>query len=173
MPGPSSATRTTRKSGSGSSASVTVTFAVVGVWVSALVTRLPTTWRSRASSQSTTGTSVSDSSLWTAIGRAGRKGGGVGLDGDRPVRLDGAGVVHGVAGDLREVHRGDRQRPLPVQAGEGEQVLHEQAHPLALRLAPVHQPADVVRLPGRALPVELGEPADRGERRAQFVAGVG
>jgi hypothetical protein len=92
---------------------------------------------------------------------------------DRPVGLHGAGVVDGVARDGGEVDRLDRERALLVHAGEQEQVLDEQAHPAALALDPLHQPPDVVVTAHGALPVQLGEAADRGERGAQLVAGVG
>jgi hypothetical protein len=95
------------------------------------------------------------------------------VEGDRPVRLHGAGVVDGVAGDRGEVDRRDGERPLLVQPGEQQQVLHEQPHAAALGLDPLHEPADVVLGADGALPVELGEAADRRQRSAQLVAGVG
>ncbi len=130
MPGPSSVTRRTTRSGSSrSSARVTVTRAVCGVCVSALVTRLPTTCRSRASSPSTTGTSVSDGSRWSSIGRSG---------------CTARASCTASPVDLGQVHRDDDQRALLVEPGQQQQVLDEQPHAGALGLDPLHQPADVL-----------------------------
>ena len=95
------------------------------------------------------------------------------VQGDRAGRLDGAGVVDGVAGDLGEVDGADGERPLLVQPGQQQQVLDEQAHAGALGLDAAHQAPDVVLRAHGALAVELGEAADRGQRRPQLVAGVG
>ena len=85
-----------------------------GVWVSALVTRLPTTWRSRASSPSTTS------------GR--RRAADVQLDG--AVRRDRVGRRAPRRGQHRAARPGPAaDRPLLVQPGQQQQVLDEQAHP--------------------------------------------
>ena len=58
---------------------------------------------------------------------------------DRPGRL------HRVDGQHRQLHRGQRERPLPVQPGQQQQVLDQQAHPGRLVLDPAHQPGAVLR----------------------------
>ena len=79
-------------------------------------------------------------------------------------------VVHGVAGQRQQVDAAPFQRPLRVEAGQQQEVLDEQAHAPRLALDAAHQHLDVA---GGALAVQLGEAADRGQRRAQLVAGVG
>ncbi len=86
------------------------------------------------------------------------------------LRRDRLRVVHGVAGQRQQVDAVPLQRPLRVEPGQQQQVLDEQTHPAGLALDAAHQHLDVA---GGALPVQLGEAADRGQRRAQLVAGVG
>ena len=62
---------------------------------------------------------------------------------------------------------------LLVQAGQPEHVVDQGAHPLRLVRDAAHRLVDLVRLPQRALLVELGVGAQRGQRVAQLVAGVG
>jgi hypothetical protein len=111
----------------------TVTGVADGVWVRALATRLPSTWRSRASSPTTTG-AVSDDQ-----------------------QIDGLLL----------------ERPLLVEPGQQQQVLDEQAHPGGLLLDPTHHAAQVFGGADRALPVQLGKAADRGQRGPQLMARVG
>jgi hypothetical protein len=72
-----------------------------------------------------------------------------------------------------QVHRPALDRAPLVEAGEQQEVLHQQAHPHRLLLDPAHQPVELGRLARGALPVELGEAPDGGERGPQLVAGVG
>lgn len=62
------------------------------------------------------------------------------------------------------------ERALRVEAGEQQQVLDEQPHAAGLAFDAAHQHLDVA---GGALPVQLGEAADRRQRRPQLMAGVG
>ncbi len=73
----------------------------------------------------------------------------------------------------REVHRLEDDRPPGVQAGQQQQVLHQPGHPDRLRLDPVQRVRHVVGDRLMAAPTQLGIAPDRGERRAQLVAGVG
>ena len=86
------------------------------------------------------------------------------------LRRDRLRVVHGVGGQRQQVDAMPIQRPLRVQPGQQQQILDQQTHPARLALDARHQHLDVA---GGALPVQLGEAADRGQRRAQLVAGVG
>ena len=155
-----------------------------GVWVSALLIRFPMTCRSRASSP------IDE-----------ERGAGLDRQVDGPGRGEQPGVVHRVGGQREQVDRLPGQRPLLVEPGQQQQVLDEQAHPGRFLLYPLHDPVQVVRrepasygpgvaarrirrsrarrrlVPVRdqpaALAVVLGEAADRGQRRAQLVAGIG
>ena len=49
----------------------------------------------------------------------------------------------------------------------------KEAHAGALGLDPLHEAADLLGIADGALAVQLGETADRGQWRAQLVAGVG
>jgi hypothetical protein len=80
--------------------------------------------------------------------------------------------VHRVRAQDGEVDVLEVQRPLLVEPGEREQVLDEQAHPRGLVLDAAQQPRDVAGVGDRALPVQLGEAADRGQGGAQLVARV-
>ena len=109
-------------------------------------------------------------------------GSGTGLDGQVDAALRGhhPGVVHRVGGQREQVHRPAVQRALLVQPGQQQQVLDQHAHPGSFLLQPPHDPVQVgpgdaagAVLQAAALPVQLGEAADRGQRGAQLVAGVG
>ena len=78
--------------------------------------------------------------------------------------------MHGVGGQCQQVHPAALQWALRVQAGEQQQVVDQQAHPAGFAFDARHQHLDVL---GRTLPVQLRESADRGQRGAQLVAGVG
>jgi hypothetical protein len=65
------------------------------------------------------------------------------------------------------------ERSLLVEARQQQQVVDEQAHALGLVLDAAQQPRHLGGVGDRALPVQLGEAPDGGERRAQLVAGVG
>ena len=126
-----------------------------GVCVRALASRFASTWCSRAASPGTvTGSSGRSSRQWCS--------------GPGHVR-----VADRVDHQPRQVHRPGRQRPAGVQPGQQQQVLDQRGHPGRLRLHPAHRVRHIVRYPGIAAPRQLGVPADGGQRRAQFVAGVG
>ncbi len=93
--------------------------------------------------------------------------------GDRPLRRRGPGVVAGVLEQLAQVERFARRLAHLVDPRQRQQVVDQAAHPRRLGLDPRHRPLDLGRLPRRADPVELAVAADRGERRAQLVRGVG
>ena len=63
---------------------------------------------------------------------------GRGLGADRPARLDGRGVGHGVPDDAGQVGLGQVQRRGPVEPGQLEQLGDQRAHPLGLLLDPAH-----------------------------------
>ena len=92
------------------------------------------------------------------------------LQGDLALGSDRLGVVHGITGQRKQIHAVTVQRPLRVEAGEQQQILHKQPHPARLAFDARHQHLDVT---GGSLAVQLGESADRRQRRAQLVAGVG
>ena len=121
-PGPVSATSTTARL-PGSLYSRASPTASGGVCTSALVIRLPITCRSRASSPyaiSVSGSSRMSSSIVA-------------------VRRDRLGGLHRVHGQHRQLHRRERDRPLPVQPGQQQQVLDQQPHPGRLVLDPADQ----------------------------------
>jgi len=88
---------------------------------------------------------------------------------DAAVGRDRARVVDGVGGHPEQVDGALLERALLVEAGQQQQVLDQQAHPDRLLLDATHQLGGLV---GSALPVELGEAPDGGQRGAQLVAGV-
>ena len=151
MPGPASTTAT--RAVPDPAASVTVTVVPGGVCVRALASRLVSTWVSRD-------------------GVAGHRDGLVGqVELPAVVRARGVGVAHGVEDEAGEVDVGALQRPSGVEAGEQEQVLDQRRHPLGLRGDARQGVRGVVR--ERPAAGQLGVAADRGERGAQLVAGVG
>ena len=79
------------------------------------------------------------------------------------------GCIHRYFGQLRVFQR--KRAPL-VEAGELKKVLDEAAHALSLGFDPVHRDGDLaVRHAADA--IELGVAANRGQRSAQLVRGVG
>ena len=60
-----------------------------------------------------------------------------------------------------------------AQPGQPEHVVDQPAHPAGLQHDPLHHLVDLVGAAQRALLVELGVGAQRGQRGAQLVAGVG
>ena len=161
MPGPSSATASTSdvRVVRRPAATVTVIRASAGVWVSALVTRLPTTWRSRASSPS------DHRDVGQRLVQA---------QGDRPVGLRRPGRR------ARRRRRSRRGRPGAIVSGRCWSSRASSSRSSTSR--PIRAPSSSIRSISRrvvlgradgALPVELGEAADRGQRGAQLVAGVG
>ena len=84
--------------------------------------------------------------------------------------IDCAGVLHRIAGQRQQIHAVTVQRPLRVEASQQQQVLHQ---------SPIRRDSSSMRDINLAisrastLAVQLGEAADRRQRRAQFVAGVG
>ncbi len=85
----------------------------------------------------------------------------------------GAGVLHRVARERGDVDRLAVSLRLLVEPREREQVLHQHAHPCGLFLDPAHRPRVARGVARCAHPEQLGVAADRGERRAQLVGGVG
>ena len=153
MPGPSSSTASTTSSPSRSS--MATTLVPSGVCTRAFASRFVTTWRSRGSSPVTTVAASGQPHLPVVVG---------------PGRLR---VADGLDDDAAEVDRTGGELAALVEAGEQQQVLDELGHAHRLRL----DAADRVHHVGRQLAAvqagELGVAADRGERRAQLVAGVG
>ena len=78
--------------------------------------------------------------------------------------------MYRIGGQREQVHPALFEWALRVEPGQQQQILDQQPHPPRFAFDPRHQHLDVA---GGALAVQLGEPADRGQRRAQFVAGVG
>ena len=97
----------------------------------------------------------------------------VDLDADLAARGGGAPVVDGVADERGEVELGVRRVGHLVEAGQGQQVLDQHAHARGLVLDAPHRLLDVGRLARGAHAEQLGVAADRGQRRAQLVRGVG
>jgi hypothetical protein len=62
------------------------------------------------------------------------------------------------------------ERPLHIQAGKQQQIIDQQAHPAGFAFDPRQQHGHVA---GGALAIQLREPANGGQRGAQFVTGVG
>ena len=93
-------------------------------------------------------------------------------DRDRAQRRRRAHVERGIPRDRPQVDRADDDIAPLVEAGEGEEVLDEEAHADGLLLDAVHRLVDVVVAGDRAHPVQLGVAAHRHERRAQLVARV-
>ena len=97
-----------------------------------------------------------------------------------PSSVDRAVRVRPPGRRARRRRRARAGRPAPRSSGRcwssrasSSRSSTSSAHPGRLVLDPAHHPVQLVRLGDRALPVELGEAADRGQRRAQLVAGVG
>ena len=152
----------------------------------------PGPW-SRTSIRTTPSTGAAESSIGVPAGRVGERVahqvrehlaqlGGVAADDRRrrstatvDVAVTGAGarVVGGVAQQRLDRHRLEARLRHLVQAREGEQVLDEHAHPRGLLLDARHRLRRVLRAARRADAEELGIAADRGQRRAQLVRGVG
>ena len=61
-------------------------------------------------------------------------------------------------------------RAMRIETREHQQVLDKQSHASGFGFDSRHQ---LRRVGHRALPIELGEPFDRRQRCAEFVAGVG
>jgi len=72
----------------------------------------------------------------------------------------------------RKIHGLTFQRSAGVQARQQQQVLNEARHPLGLGCHPAHRVRHRLAVVVHALG-EFGIAADRGERRAQFVTGIG
>ena len=129
-----------------------------GVWVRAFANRLATTWVSWPASPLTMTTE-------DATSRIG------------PSRFDRIAVRHRVTHDGGQVdgavvahHLGVGQR---VEAGQRQQIVDQTTHTGALRTDPVHGPRQLGGVGQCARLVQLGITGDRGQRRAQLVAGVG
>ena len=100
-------------------------------------------------------------------------GGAVAADLDRAVGGGRVGVGDGVAREMGQVDVGVRGVGHLVEPRERQQVLDQHAHARGLVLDPPHRLLDVLVGARGAHPVQLGVAADRGERRAQLVRGVG
>ncbi len=95
------------------------------------------------------------------------------LDLDGAIRLERPRGLHRLGDDLVEGDRLELERAALVEVGEQQEVVDEHAHPLGLAADPLHRALEVVGAVGGAAAEELGVGADRGERRAQLVRGVG
>ena len=127
-----------------------------GVWVRALASRLASTWCNRGPSPCTiTGSSsgTSSSQRWSG-----------------PAACASLERVHRQPGQVDLVAV---QRPAGIEPGQQQQVLDQRGHPAGLGLHPAHRVRDVRRCDVPAAPGQLGVAADRGQRGAQLVAGVG
>ena len=83
------------------------------------------------------------------------------------------GIAGGVDDEAGQVDLFALQRPPGVQTRKQQHVLDELGHPLGLGLHPVHRVRDVVGQVVLFALRQFGIAANRRERRAQFVAGVG
>ena len=82
-------------------------------------------------------------------------------------------VADGVDDEPGQIDLFAFQRPPGVQAREQQHVLDELGHPLGLGLDPAHRVGDVVGQVVAFALRQFGIAANRGQRCAQFVAGVG
>ena len=119
-----------------------------GVWARTFASRLSTIWRSRSRSPTTTAA--------------------LGVELDRPFRVDGLRGLDRLADDLVEPNGLALERPAVVEAREQQEILDEQAHALRLAADSPHRALEVVRPLGRAAVVELRVRPDR--RRAASAA---
>ena len=83
------------------------------------------------------------------------------------------GVADGVDDQPGQIDRFAVQRPSRVQARQQQHVLDQLGHPFGLGLDAAHRVGDVVGQFVALALRELGVAADRGQRGAQLVAGVG
>ena len=95
-----------------------------------------------------------------------------GVEVDRVVRRGGPGVGHGVDGQRPEVDGGLVQRAPLVEAGQEQQVVHQDAHALGLLLDAAHGDGQVLGALGRTPAEELGVAPDRRQRGPQLVGGI-
>ena len=98
---------------------------------------------------------------------------GSAIDVDVAVGRGGARVVDGVAGEPAEVDVGADRVAHLVEARERQQVLDQHAHARRLVLDARHRLLGVLGVARRADAEQLGVAADRRQRRAQLVRGVG
>ena len=88
----------------------------------------------------------------------------------------GAGDMR-VADDIdeqrREIHLFAVHRPALIQPSQQQQVVDQPAHPGGLGLDPFHGVRDIRRQLVAGTTGQLGVPANCGQRRPQFVTGVG
>ena len=136
-------------------ASVTCTGDASGVCARTFASRLSTTWRSRSRSPSTTS----------------------GVDVERRSARSGStarAASTASRDDVVELDRLALERPALVEPREQQQVVDEQAHPLATRArSPPSSARDRPAAGPRAAREQLGVRAHRRERRAQLVRRVG
>ncbi len=112
--------------------------------------------------------------LAQAVGVTDRRGTGPGAcEGDGAVRRRHPGGVHGGGDDGGQVDVLEGERPLAVEPGQQQQVVHEHAHAVGLLADVAHRGGEVLGPVAGAAVEELGVAADRRERRAQLVGGVG
>ena len=122
--------------------------------MSAFESRLPATCRSRASSP------------WMTQRFRFRQG-------DIAAGVGGARVLNRVGGHRGQVDGQMLEGPAFVEPRQEQQLIDEQAHALRLLLDAAHGGREVLRPVLGAAAEELGVAADRGERRAQLVRGIG
>ena len=130
-----------------------------GVWLTALPTRLVSTWRSRRSSPCTTvGASVAVEPE----------------HGDRPVGVEGAGVLGRVGGEHGQVD-GRRAASGRWSSSRASSSRSSTSPPIRVASSSIRRMALATSsgVADGALAVELGVAADGGQRGAQLVAGVG
>ena len=94
------------------------------------------------------------------------------LDDDRTRGVRRRRVQPCISEQAGEVDRFPSQGRALVETGEEQQVFDEAAHPRALLADATHHVPELAFV-NRALPPEVGEPADRRDRRAQLVRSIG
>ena len=96
-----------------------------------------------------------------------------GLERDPSSCVHDAGPGDGFGGEAGQVDGPPIQRPSGFVSGQQQEVCHQPAHPVGLAGDQRHQPQQFFPA-GRVVLLQavLGQPADRGQRGAQFVAGV-
>ena len=92
---------------------------------------------------------------------------------DGPPRGRDAGLLDGLGRDAGQVDGPTVQRASHIEPSQQQKIIHQSAHPAGLTGDQAHQPQQFLPVSRLALlEAVLGEPAHRGQRRAEFVAGV-
>ena len=96
------------------------------------------------------------------------------LERDRPTGGHDAGLLDGLGRDAGQVDGPALEGAPGVEPRQQQEIVHQPAHPAAFAGDQPHQPQQFLRAGLAALlQAVLGQPAHRGQRRAQLMAGIG